>query len=419
MRCKRHLILLVFLISTSVAGQDAISDFSSSTIKSVHFSKSGFPLSYPVLEMGEESPLLLTFDDLSTDLSDYYYSVTLCNVDWSVSRLAHSEYSPGLISYPASNYSSSSNTLVHYNHYEIEIPNNDLQLNLSGNYVIKVFANNDSDNPVLVRRFVLVEKRVEIDAKLKIPVLPEYRKNSQQLDFTIFHQEFPISNPHQELKVIITQNFDWNTALKDLKPQFIKPGSLEYNYTKENLFIAGNEFRSFNINSRKYPSPEVLSFDYNSKNYVATLATDKDRSVYFLKEDINGQFINENKDVRNAENAIESDYFQVNFSLSTNLLPYDGEIYLNGGLTGFALNEESKMKYNFDKNIYENSLFLKQGYYDYKYIFIPKEKGAYETTEIEGSFSETENNYFIFVYHRGFGDRYDKVIGYKRVAIRE
>lgn len=415
---KKLLIPVLLLSCIAVQAQDVLHECIGTGIKSVIFVKKGFPVSYPVLELREETPLLLSFDDLSGSPGNYYYSITLCNSDWTESRLSPSEYSQGLLSFPVTNYQHSVNTQIPYIHYEIELPNSDLQLVLPGNYIIKIFENSNSNQPVLIKRFVVADKRVDISAQLKIPSLPEFRAGSQQIDFTIHNPDFPISNPHQELKVVIIKNFDWNSSIRNLKPQFIRAGSLVYNYTRENLFIAGNEYRSFNINSRKYPSPEVTKFLYDGKTYVALLETDKPRNSYFFREDINGLFLNENKDVRNPDNALESDYFNVNFSLSTNILPYDGDIYIYGALTGFNFTDESKMKYNFDKNIYENTLLLKQGYYNYQYMFVPKTTGTFDETEIEGSFTETENNYFIFVYYRGFGERYESLIGYRRIALR-
>ena len=414
----RIFLILTGIFSGSIQAQNIIAEYADSTIKSIIFNKKGFPISYPVMEMGEENPLVLSFDDLSVTAKNYYYSITLCNADWSESRLSPSEYSQGLFSFPLSNYQPSFNTLVHYTHYEIQIPNEELQLILPGNYVLKVFENSESDKPVLAKRFVFVDKKVEVAGQIKIPTLPEFRNTSQQIDFAIFNPDFPITNPHRELSVVIIKNFDWNTALTNLKPLFIKAGSFDYSYTKENLFIAGNEYRSFNINSRKYPSAEVTGFEYTGNRYTALLTTDKPRNTYFFKEDINGLFLNENKDLRNPDNNIESDYFNVKFTLDANILPYDGDIFIYGSLTGFGFSSESKMKYNFDRNIYENTLFLKQGYYDYQYIFIPKSTGTFDESEIEGSFTETENDYFIFVYYRGFGERYDRIIGYKRIAKR-
>lgn len=409
------LIFFALFLPLTLSAQDVIREFAGENIKSVSFTKKGFPISYPVLENGVGEPIVLSFDDLGENAKSYYYSITLCNSDWTETRLSPSEYSQGLFSFPVTNYQPSINTLVHYIHYEIEFPNNNIPLVLPGNYIVKVFETNP-DNPALVKRFVYVDSKVDIQAQIRIPTLPEFRDGSQQLDFSIFNPDFPVSNPHQELKVVIIKNFDWNTALTNLKPQFVRTGSLEYNYTRENLFIAGNEFRNFNINSRKYPSPDVIGIEHNGQNYVAILATDKPRNTYFFKEDINGLFVNENKDVRNPDNTVESDYFEVKFSLNANILPYEGDIFIYGALTGFNFTDENKMLFNADKNVFEKTLQLKQGYYDYQYVFLPKATGTFDETQIEGSFSETENEYFIFVYYKGFGERYERPIGYKRVV---
>jgi hypothetical protein len=413
----RKLLISVFvLITQNALSQVVYKEFISPDIKSVCFNVKGDSFSYPVLQMSSETPLVLSFDEVSAETPDYYYSITLCNANWTESRLSPSEYMQGLFSYPVANYKPSFNTLVHYTHYELELPNEDLQFVLPGNYIVKVFENSDSDQPVLVKRFVMFDSKVEITAELKTPTLPEFRANSHQVDFSILNPQFQITNPQQELSVVILKNFDWNTALTDLKPLYISNGKLDYSYTRENLFIAGNEYRSFNINSRKYQSPQVTRFDFNGNNYLAWLAPDKARRSYFYKRDINGLFYVENKDVHNPDNNLESDYFEVEFALQANILPYDGDIYIYGALTGFALTDATRMKYNNDQGVYENKLLLKQGYYDYQYVFVPKTTGKLDESEIEGSFMETENNYYILVYYRGFGDRYDRPVGYTKVS---
>lgn len=416
MSFRALLISALVFIAQNAISQVVYKEVISTDIKSVCFNVKGDSFSCPVVQMGSESPLILSFDDVSGKTPSYYYSITLCNANWTETRLSPSEYMQGLFTYPVTNYQPSFNTMVHYVHYELELPNEDVQFILPGNYIVKVFENSDSDHPVLVKRFVLFDPKVDITAQLKIPTLPEFRTTSQQLDFSILNPQFQITNPQQDLSVVILKNFDWNSALTNLKPLFISNGRLDYNYTRENLFIAGNEYRSFNINSRKYPSQQVTRFDYNGKNYVAWLATDKARRTYFYKRDIDGLFYIENKDVRNPDNNLESDYFDVEFALQANILPYDGDIFLYGALTGYALNDETRMKYNYDKGVYENKLFLKQGYYDYQYVFIPKTTGTFDETEIEGSFTETENKYYIIVYYRGFGERYDKPVGFTTVG---
>jgi len=95
----------------------------------------------------------------------------------------------------------------------------------------------------------------------------------------------------------------------------------------------------------------------------------------------------------------------------------DKDIYLFGQLTDYNLRDSAKMKFNAEKGIYETSLFLKQGYYDYCYVTIdrndPKRQASFEFTE--GNYWESENEYMILVYFRPIGGRADELIGLGRV----
>ena len=68
------------------------------------------------------------------------------------------------------------------------------------------------------------------------------------------------------------------------------------------------------------------------------------------------------------------------------------------------------MVFNPNKGVYEASLLMKQGFYNYKYVVIDKENTLQEGA-ISGNFDETENNYKVLVYYRDLGARYDKLIG--------
>ena len=55
---------------------------------------------------------------------------------------------------------------------------------------------------------------------------------------------------------------------------------------------------------------------------------------------------------------------------------------------------------------------MKQGVYDYQYLFVPNDATRGTTKYTEGNYYETENGYLIMVYHGPLGGRYDKLIGY-------
>ncbi len=52
------------------------------------------------------------------------------------------------------------------------------------------------------------------------------------------------------------------------------------------------------------------------------------------------------------------------------------EIFVFGELTNYLPGEHSRMDFNEEKGIYEKTLFLKQGYYNYSYVTLDQGKNA-------------------------------------------
>ena len=90
------------------------------------------------------------------------------------------------------------------------------------------------------------------------------------------------------------------------------------------------------------------------------------------------------------------------------LTPY---VFVFGALTDWNVNGPGRMQYNADINAYEGFLKLKQGYYNYQYVFVSDSTLSIDETVFEGSHYESENDYTIYIYDRPFAVRYDKLIG--------
>ena len=74
------------------------------------------------------------------------------------------------------------------------------------------------------------------------------------------------------------------------------------------------------------------------------------------------------------------------------------------------------MVYDFAQKAYVKSLFLKQGGYNFQYLFVEKDAKTGTLQPVEGSYWQTENEYAIYVYHRPWGERYDKLVAVKLVS---
>ena len=69
------------------------------------------------------------------------------------------------------------------------------------------------------------------------------------------------------------------------------------------------------------------------------------------------------------------------------------------------------MHYNHNTQCYELDLMLKQGAYNYQYLWVPDGTSVGKTSTVEGDFYQTVNEYQIMVYNRKRGERYDRLIG--------
>jgi hypothetical protein len=89
-----------------------------------------------------------------------------------------------------------------------------------------------------------------------------------------------------------------------------------------------------------------------------------------------------------------------------------GTVNVFGALTGWNANKTNEMKWNYETAGYELSLLLKQGYYNFQYVYIPEGAKKADSVNLEGSFYLTENDYQVFAYYRDPSTRYDRLVGF-------
>ena len=384
------------------------------SVKSVQLYREGWPMSYPVVRLSDDVPLVLEFDDLSRNQPAFMYRLIHCNADWTPSDLTEQEYLEGYPENEIRNGAPSFNTYYDYLHYRLQIPNEDIRLMLSGNYLLLVYSDGDPDNVAFTKRFMVTEGRVNIEASAHIPVLNQYKGCCQEVDFTVNHSGITIDDPFNETRAIIYQNGLWDLGIDALPPYMVNPGELVYDYQEENIFQGGNEFRFFDTKNTKTPTYYVQRIDFVDPYFHFELKPDRPQSPYnyFSQEDINGRFAIEAEGSRDP--AVDADYVFVHFSLEMPL-PLDGTIFIAGALTNWQFDDLSRMEYNNQEQAYRKTLLLKQGVYNYRYLFLPASSGQFDISEIEGSHSETENEYLILFYHRPPGTRYDRLLGHQVV----
>ena len=384
------------------------------TIQSVNLHLANLFLSYPVVDLHAGTPLVLSFDDLDADVKDYMYTIVHCDKNWQPTEWSQLEYIDGYTEDRINDYRFSFNTVKPYTHYELVLPNEFMRWTRSGTYLLQVFDDDNDGELVLTRRFVVVDRKVKIEAQVMRPASVEKMRTHQEIDFVVNHDNFDIRSPQVEISACVLQNGRWDNAVTDIPPLFIRPNSLIFDYQDKIVFAGGKEFRWIDLRSLRFYGQRVENVVRYDDGFEAVIEKDYDRSekAYFFREDANGQFVIDNQDVR-GPSELTADYVNVLFRLHQENPFFDQEVYLVNKLTDWQLTPANRMVHNESENAYVVKIPMKQGFHDYAYA--TRSQGSKspvaDLSEIEGNSHETKNDYIILLYYRAFGDRYDQVIG--------
>ena len=260
---------------------------------------------------------------------------------------------------------------------------------------------------------MVVDQKVKIQPDVVRPAAVSKVQTHHEIDFIVSHEGFEIRNPRSELSATILQNGRWDNAITGMIPLFTRPEEQIYDYQDKITFPAGKEYRSADLRSTQFGSPDVAEtyFDESTNVYEVMLKGDKKRGnlPYTFFEDINGQFVIDNRDENDPD--LMSDYVNTMFTLYSPGEMDGYDLYVFGALSDWQLRPEFKMVYNPAITSYVTKANLKQGFYNYTYAAFPKGSDRIDFEVTEGDSYETRNNYTILMYFRPFGGRFDQLIG--------
>ena len=400
------IITLCFFVSYNLTAQKATEITPPDYLKTIYFNGGTSESQLPIIKLGEE--LILEFDALNGQEEDYYYEIKHYNFDWTPSQLVESEYLDGFDEQRIRNYQNSFNTLQTFSHYKLSIPNQFTKaIKVTGNYMITIY--DDYDDIVFSRKFMVYQQQANVGVAIKRSRNVKEIDQKQSVDITINSNQIQFVNPKQTVKTVVIQNNNLKTAITTLKPQYILANELTYRYNEESSFYGGNEFLYFENKEIRAASNGVQFIDLKDL-YNTYLFTNVSRASqrYTYNPDINGNFKITALDVNNPDT--EADYARVHFTLQYKALKQGQHIYVYGNFNNYEIEDFNKMEYFEDEGVYNTSFLLKQGFYNYKYVIVNKDK-TIDHTAISGSFWQTENNYKVLVYYRELGARYDQIIG--------
>lgn len=398
--------LLPILLLTAAAASHA-----EGPLRAVQVTVDGDPMAIPVISLDNPSDrIVISFDELSEDRRYMRYELIHCDARWKPEGLVDSEFLDGFNVADVDDYSYSQATLVHYVHYRITIPNEQMRITAAGNYIVRVYPEDDPDETLLETRFSVCDFSMRVGAAVTSRTDIDTNESHQQVDVTVDMRDINVRDPFTDLTVVVTQNGRPDNEVILTQPLRVAGDKVYFEHQRPLIFQAGNEYRRFETVSTTYPGMNVDEIVYAAPIYNMVLATDYPRAgtSYLYDQTQNGRFFI--REYNAVDPDTEADYTLNHFRLEMpELQGYD--IFIDGDLTGRRMDPSSRMVYNRATGAYEASLLLKQGSYNYQYLAVPGGSTRGSTAPVEGNFYPTVNEYTVKVYYRPPGTRYDRLVG--------
>jgi len=414
------LLLFIFLISCVPLDQSSTPNFvpkKISYVDKVYDSSVGAIIIYnqnqtnpPIVELSSAEKITVEFD-LFEDESNYINAKLIhCDSYWNKSRVQDLQILDEYNQFLVTNYQFSENTITGYIHYKMDLP----KPKISGNYILAVYRDNNEEDLLFTRRFLITEKLISIEATVQIPRQVQKRNSAQDIQLNVLYENINTTNPQQEFTATIRQNFRWDQAKRNIKAtnNLANEKKLEFrSFDNETTFDGGNEFRLIDLRSRSVPGMNVESIQRNNSGLKARSKVFKHyKGVVYsrpVNNDMNGRYFHSTIEV--GADPLEVDYISTTFNIDLGQQLANKPLHLMGNFNLWAKTQENQLIYNDSSKLYECDLFLKQGVYNFT---VEGGSSTEDRFPLDKTYRLTENEYDIIIYRKVIGTNYDRIVGY-------
>lgn len=407
------LFILFAVCGRCAASEDTRTQIFHPSFKSLQVKIVGNDQLPAVLIEGTDNFIEIEFDELGDQRRYMRYSLVHCNSNWKPDGLIDQMFVDGFNEWEVEEYEHCGPTTVHYVHYRIVIPNQQIRLKVSGNYLLRVYDEDNRDETILQARFSVCEATAGVGVKVDTRTDVDYNKSHQQLEINVDTRRAGVFDPYRDLRVTVMQNSRPETLRTLGGAMRVSGPNLFFEHVPELIFDGGNEYRRFETITLNYPGMKVDEMRYAYPMYHARLIPDGFRSEgsYVFDKTQHGRY--RVREFNSDNSDVEADYVLTHFSLEPGM--FGGkEVYVEGDLANRKFDSTNRMVYNPATGMMECTMLLKQGSYNYQYV-VKDSRGNYSAVPVEGSYYQTNNEYTVMVYYHKPGELYDRLIGFANV----
>lgn len=370
-------------------------------------------LSPAVMRLHTDDILQIAFDELSHDYHRYAYTIERCEADWTPSEeMFESDWLEGFNAIVIDDHEQSVNTIIPYTHYQLQIPNDQCRLKMSGNYRLHII-DDESQKELACVEFMVTDQTMSLFMEASTNTDIDHNISHQQLSISLNYNNHIVTNPQEQIRMVVRQNDREDNSRLHVSPSFIQANGLRWQHHQQLIFDAGNEYHKYEVLDPSHPTMGIDYINWDGEQYQVYPFINEPRPHYIYDEDADGAFYIRNSD--NRENDTASEYVWVNYRLKAPELPF-GRIIIQGMWTTEAP-ETYLMSYDQTERLYTASILQKQGYYSYQYLWQDQD-GHLQTLPSEGNFYQTENRYQAYIYYKGTGERTWRLVSYRQLIFK-
>ena len=319
-------------------------------------------LSPAVMRLHTDDILQIAFDELSHDHHRYAYTIERCEADWTPSEeMFESDWLEGFNAIVIDDHEQSVNTIIPYTHYQLQIPNSQCRLKMSGNYRLHII-DDESQKELACVEFMVTDQTMSLFMEASTNTDIDHNISHQQLSISLNYNNHIVTNPREQIRMVVRQNDREDNSRLHVSPSFIQANGLRWQHHQQLIFDAGNEYHKYEVLDPSHPTMGIDYINWDGEQYQVYPFINEPRPHYIYDEDADGAFYIRNSD--NRENDTASEYVWVNYRLKAPELPF-GRIIIQGMWTTEAP-ETYLMSYDETERLYTASILQKQGYYSYQ-----------------------------------------------------